>query len=129
MPGSKSSNKNSGKPARQLLFSEALLQSKVLPPAPAVLPPTRHHVMVGSALESTMDRILQEISAVARRLEWLDSAMISWTADTKSRILGIEQRVTTIETQVASSQDRDQELLFLRSKMTDFEDRSQRDSV
>ncbi|KAJ1090446.1 hypothetical protein NDU88_003578 [Pleurodeles waltl] len=91
------------------------------------------------AQESTMDRVLQEISAVGRRLEELDSAMIFLTADTKSirldiagfqtRVLGLEQQVTTIDTQVASSQDRDQELLFLRSKMTDLEDRTRRDNV
>ncbi|KAJ1183228.1 hypothetical protein NDU88_000053 [Pleurodeles waltl] len=86
-----------------------------------------------------MDRILQEISVVGRRLEAMDSAMISLTADTKSIrldiasfqtcVLGLEQRVTTIEAQVTSSQDRDQELLFLHSKMMDLEDRSRRDNV
>ncbi|KAJ1090300.1 hypothetical protein NDU88_003433 [Pleurodeles waltl] len=139
MPGSRSSNKNLGKPARQLLFSEALFQSKVPPPTSAALPPARHHAMADSAQESTMDRILQEILAVGRRLEEMDSAMVSLTAETKSicldiagsqtRVLGLEQRVTTVEAQVASSQDRDQELLFLRSKMTDLEDRSRRDNV
>ncbi|KAJ1149615.1 hypothetical protein NDU88_002422 [Pleurodeles waltl] len=139
MPGGKSSNKNSGKPARQLLISQALLQSKVLPPTRVTLPPARYHAMADSAHEPIMDRILQEISAVGRRLEGMDSAMISLTADTKSIrldsagfqtcVLGLEQRVTTIEAQVASSQGRDQELLFLRSKMTDLEDRSRRDNV
>ncbi|KAJ1128379.1 hypothetical protein NDU88_006758 [Pleurodeles waltl] len=95
--------------------------------------------MADSAQESTMDRIFQEISAVGRRMEGLDSAMISLTADTKSihldiagfqtRVLGLEQWVTMIEAQVASSPDRDQELLFLYSKMMDLEDRSQRDNV
>ncbi|KAJ1099276.1 hypothetical protein NDU88_004378 [Pleurodeles waltl] len=95
--------------------------------------------MADSAQESTMDHILQEISAVGRWLEGMDSAMVSLTAETKSirldiagfqtRVLGLEQRVTTVEAQVASSQDRDQELLFLRSKMTYLEDRSRRDNV
>ncbi|KAJ1210028.1 hypothetical protein NDU88_005396 [Pleurodeles waltl] len=84
MPDGKSFNKNSGKPARQLLFTEALLQSKVPPPTLAAPPPARHHPMADSAQESTMDSILQEISVVGRRLEGLDSAMISLTADTKS---------------------------------------------
>ncbi|KAJ1194616.1 hypothetical protein NDU88_003904 [Pleurodeles waltl] len=139
MPGGKSSNKNSGKPARQLLFSEALLQSKVPPPTPAALPPAQHHAMADSIQEPTMDLILQEISAVGRRLEGMDSAMVSLTAETKSiRLdiagfqtcaLGFEQQVTTVEAQINSSRDRDQNLLFLRSKMTDLEDRSRRDNV
>ncbi|KAJ1180773.1 hypothetical protein NDU88_005989 [Pleurodeles waltl] len=72
-------------------------------------------------------------------LEGMDSAMVSLTAEAKSirldiegfqtRVLGLEQQVTTIEAQVASSRDRDQELLFLCSKMTDLEDRSRRDNV
>ncbi|KAJ1151615.1 hypothetical protein NDU88_004395 [Pleurodeles waltl] len=58
--------------------------------------------MMDLAQESTTDRILQEISAVGRRLEGLDSAMICLTADTKSVcldiagfqtcVLGLEQR-------------------------------------
>ncbi|KAJ1181396.1 hypothetical protein NDU88_006603 [Pleurodeles waltl] len=64
----------------------------------------------------------------------MDRAMASLTAETKSihmdiasfqtRVLGLEQRVTTVE-----AQDRDQELLFVRSKLTDLEDRSRRDNV
>ncbi|KAJ1117139.1 hypothetical protein NDU88_005339 [Pleurodeles waltl] len=60
--------------------------------------------MVDSAQESTMDLIVEEISAVGRRLEGMDSAMVSLTAETKSirldiagfqtRVLGLEQRVT-----------------------------------
>ncbi|KAJ1179596.1 hypothetical protein NDU88_004830 [Pleurodeles waltl] len=45
--------------------------------------------MADSAHESTMDRILQEISAVGLRLEGLDSTMISLTADTKSIRTGV----------------------------------------
>ncbi|KAJ1197854.1 hypothetical protein NDU88_001699 [Pleurodeles waltl] len=89
MPGGRSSNKNSGKLVRQLLFSEALLHSKVPPPTPAALPPARHHTMADAAQESTMDRILQEISAVGRRLEGMDSATVSLTGETKSIRLDI----------------------------------------
>ncbi|KAJ1198640.1 hypothetical protein NDU88_002479 [Pleurodeles waltl] len=138
MPDSRSSNKNSGKPVRQLLFSEALLQTKVPHPTTAALPPATHHAMVDSAQESTMDHIRQEISVVGRRLEGIDGAMVSLTGETKyihldiagfqTSVLGLEKRVTTVEAQVASSQDRDQEL-FLCSKMTDLEDRSRRDNV
>ncbi|KAJ1155757.1 hypothetical protein NDU88_008486 [Pleurodeles waltl] len=139
MPGGRSSTKNSGKPARQLLFSEDLLHSKVPPSAPLAQQAARHHTMTDSVQESTMDCILQEISAVGRRLKGMDNAMASLTAETKSirwdiagfqsRVMGLEQQVTTVEAQVASSQDRDQELLYLRSKMTDLEDRSRRDNV
>ncbi|KAJ1215970.1 hypothetical protein NDU88_003576 [Pleurodeles waltl] len=65
--------------------------------------------------------------------------MTSLTAETKSirldiagsqsRVMGLEQRVTMVEAQAATSQDRDQELLYLRSKLTDLENRSRRDNV
>ncbi|KAJ1091619.1 hypothetical protein NDU88_004736 [Pleurodeles waltl] len=86
-----------------------------------------------------MDRILQEISAVGCRLEGMDSMMISLTDDTKSMRLDmarfqstvttLEQRVMTVETQAALASDRDQELLYLRSKVIDLKDRSRRDNV
>ncbi|KAJ1198122.1 hypothetical protein NDU88_001966 [Pleurodeles waltl] len=47
----------------------------------------------------------------------------------QSRVLGLEQRVSLVETQVASSRDQHQELLYLRSKLTDLEDRSRRDNI
>ncbi|KAJ1101864.1 hypothetical protein NDU88_006928 [Pleurodeles waltl] len=66
MPGRRSSHKNTGKPARQLLFSEALLQAKGVPPPMATQPSAAHQEMADPAQESTVDRILQEISAVGR---------------------------------------------------------------
>ncbi|KAJ1141947.1 hypothetical protein NDU88_008275 [Pleurodeles waltl] len=139
MPGGQSSHKNSGKPARQLLFSGGLLQTKGAPPTLAAQPSATHHDMADSAQESTMDRIPQEILAAGRRLEGMDSAMVSLTAETKSirmeiasfqtRVLGLEQRVSKVEAHASSFQDRDQEILFLRSKLTDLEDRSRRDNV
>ncbi|KAJ1218852.1 hypothetical protein NDU88_006424 [Pleurodeles waltl] len=87
----------------------------------------------------SMDRILQEISAVGRKLEGMDNAMVALTAETRSmrleiagfqsQISGLDHRVTTVETQVASWTDRDQELLHLRSKLTDLEDRSRRNNI
>ncbi|KAJ1162000.1 hypothetical protein NDU88_002480 [Pleurodeles waltl] len=69
----------------------------------------------------------------------MDNEMASLTAETKSirldiagfqsRVMGQEHRVTMVEAQVASFRDRDQELLYLRSKLTDLEDRSRRDNV
>ncbi|KAJ1189778.1 hypothetical protein NDU88_006520 [Pleurodeles waltl] len=56
-----------------------------------------------------MDRILQEISAVNRKLEGMDNAMVALTAETTSMRLDIagfqsqmsvpDQRVATVETQ------------------------------
>ncbi|KAJ1217765.1 hypothetical protein NDU88_005355 [Pleurodeles waltl] len=139
MPGGRSSHKNTGKPAQQLLFSEALLQAKGVPPPMAAETSSAHQEMADPAQEPTMDRILQEISAVGRSMEGMDSAMVSMAAETKTihmeiasfqaRVLGLEQRVSKVEAHASSFQDRDQELLFLRSKLTDLEDRSRRDNV
>ncbi|KAJ1191550.1 hypothetical protein NDU88_000866 [Pleurodeles waltl] len=95
--------------------------------------------MADPAQEPTMDRILQEISSVGRRLEGMDNAMVSMAAETKSirteiasfqtRVLGLEQRVSKVEAHASSFQDRDQELLFLHRKLTDLEDRSRRDNI
>ncbi|KAJ1165056.1 hypothetical protein NDU88_005486 [Pleurodeles waltl] len=139
MPGGRSSHKNMGKPARQLLFSEVLLQVKWAPLQMATQPSTIHQEMANPAQEPTMDRILQEISAVGCRLEGIDNAMVSMAVETKSirtdiasfqtRVLGLEQRVLKVEAHASSFQDRDQELLFLLSKLTDLEDRSRRDNI
>ncbi|KAJ1108155.1 hypothetical protein NDU88_005537 [Pleurodeles waltl] len=69
----------------------------------------------------------------------MDASIISWTLETKSmrsdtagfqsRVTGLEQRMRSLETQVAASQDRDQDLLYLRSKLTDMEDRSRKDNI
>ncbi|KAJ1192195.1 hypothetical protein NDU88_001507 [Pleurodeles waltl] len=69
----------------------------------------------------------------------MDSRMISLTEETKSmrldiagflsRVTTLEQQVTTVETQATLAVDRDQELLYLRSKVIDLEDRSHRDNV
>ncbi|KAJ1117936.1 hypothetical protein NDU88_006131 [Pleurodeles waltl] len=135
MPGSKSSNKHLGKPVRQLLFSEALSPA----PAPQEHPINQSCAMTDASQGATMDRILQEISAVGRRLEGMDSMMISLTEETKSvrldiagfqsRVTILEQRMMTVETQATLTADRDQELLYLRSKVIDLEDRSRRDNV
>ncbi|KAJ1118769.1 hypothetical protein NDU88_006956 [Pleurodeles waltl] len=131
MPCRKTSSKHPGKPSRQLLFSE--------------VPPTEEHSltpsssMAESTQGATMDGILQEISAVGRKLEDMDSAMASLTVATKSmrmniagfqtQVTGLEQRVTMVETRIASWVERDQELLYLSCKLIDLEDRSHRDNI
>ncbi|KAJ1110056.1 hypothetical protein NDU88_007411 [Pleurodeles waltl] len=88
---------------------------------------------------ATTERILQEISAVSRKLEGMDNAMVALTAETRSKrldiasfqsqISGLDQRVAAVETQIASWTDRDLELSHLCSKLTDLEDRSRRNNV
>ncbi|KAJ1199178.1 hypothetical protein NDU88_003016 [Pleurodeles waltl] len=80
--------------------------------------------MADTSQSSTMDRILQEISAVGLRLNGVDSMMTSLTEDTKSmrldiagfqtRVIVLEQRVTIVETQAVLASDSDQKLLYLR---------------
>ncbi|KAJ1214546.1 hypothetical protein NDU88_002164 [Pleurodeles waltl] len=121
MPDGRSSHKNTGKPAQQLLFSEALLQAKGVPPPTKALTSAAHQEMADLAQEPTMDHILQEIFEVCRRLEGMDSAMVSMAAETKSicteiasfqtRLVGLEQQVSKVEAHASSFQDRDQELL------------------
>ncbi|KAJ1148473.1 hypothetical protein NDU88_001308 [Pleurodeles waltl] len=136
MPRGKAAGKPTGKTARQLLLSEALRQQKH-PPTEVLQPPRAN--MADDMQGATMDRILQEISAVGRKLEGMDNAMVALTAETRSirldiaglisQISGLDQRVATVETQMASWTDRDLELSHLRSKLTDLEDRSRRNNV
>ncbi|KAJ1143618.1 hypothetical protein NDU88_009924 [Pleurodeles waltl] len=86
-----------------------------------------------------MDRILQEISAVGPKLEGMDNAMVTLTAETRSmrleiagfqsQISRLDHRVAAVESLVALQTDRDQELLHLRNKLTDQEDRSRRNNI
>ncbi|KAJ1115152.1 hypothetical protein NDU88_003378 [Pleurodeles waltl] len=88
---------------------------------------------------TTMDRILQEITAVSRRIEGMDASISSLTLVTKSmrsdiagfqfKVTGSEHRMGTLEGHMTTVQDRDQDLLYLRSKITDLEDRRQRDNI
>ncbi|KAJ1166808.1 hypothetical protein NDU88_007204 [Pleurodeles waltl] len=86
-----------------------------------------------------MDRILQEISAVGRKLEGMDNAMVALMAETRSmrleiagfqsQISGLDQQVTTVEAQAGSWTNRVQEHLHLRSRLTDLEDRSRTNNI
>ncbi|KAJ1136251.1 hypothetical protein NDU88_002668 [Pleurodeles waltl] len=87
--------KSSGKHSRQLLFSEAIAQPKTMaaqmvPPCPATSPADPQ------AME-TAYRILQEITAVGRRLEVMDSKISDLTvASTSIRadIAGFRETMT-----------------------------------
>ncbi|KAJ1212576.1 hypothetical protein NDU88_000231 [Pleurodeles waltl] len=69
----------------------------------------------------------------------MDASITSLTLETKSmrsdiasfqsRVTGLEQRMGSLEVQATMSRDRDQDLLYLRSKITDMEDRSRRDNI
>ncbi|KAJ1194023.1 hypothetical protein NDU88_003318 [Pleurodeles waltl] len=69
----------------------------------------------------------------------MDNAMVALTAEIRSmrleiagfqsQISGLDQRVTTVEAQATSWTDRDQELLHLRSRLTDLKDRSRRNNI
>ncbi|KAJ1213713.1 hypothetical protein NDU88_001345 [Pleurodeles waltl] len=139
MPNRKSSGKMSVKPARQLLFSEALQHSRPVASAPDPQLVDRPTLITGLEQDNTIERIPQEITAVGRRLEGMDSTMSTLAAETKSicldiasfqsRMTGLEQCVTAMEDHLNTVPERDQELLFLRSKLIDLEDRSHRDNV
>ncbi|KAJ1207352.1 hypothetical protein NDU88_002743 [Pleurodeles waltl] len=87
----------------------------------------------------TMEWILQEITAVSRRIEGMDASISSLTLETKSirtyiasfhsRVMGLEHRLGTLETHMFTIQDRDQDRSYLWNKVTDLEDRSRRDNI
>ncbi|KAJ1139899.1 hypothetical protein NDU88_006262 [Pleurodeles waltl] len=142
MPGSKPNHKPTSKPARQLLFSEALHHKSLTPTTtgPHISPPpTEPTTMSDKDQSTTMDRILQEITTVSLRIEGMDASITLLTLETKSmrsdiagfqsRVTGLEQRIGSLEAQATMSQDREQDLLYLRSKLTDMEDRSRRDNI
>ncbi|KAJ1188912.1 hypothetical protein NDU88_005668 [Pleurodeles waltl] len=88
-----------------------------------------------SALEAT-DRILQQIASVGRRLEAMDLKITDLTVASSSiraDIAGfretanaLDQRLTTVEDQVAALPDQEAELRSLRAKITNLEDKSPR---
>ncbi|KAJ1122608.1 hypothetical protein NDU88_001093 [Pleurodeles waltl] len=139
MATGKSGDKSSGKPARQLLFSEALHHSR---------PPASVHESQSTILftatdnpdqGTTMDRILEEITAMSRWLEGMDSNISTLEAETKTihldiegfqfRVSDLEQHVLALEDHLNTVPDQDWEFLFLCSKRIDLEERSRSDNV
>ncbi|KAJ1165819.1 hypothetical protein NDU88_006236 [Pleurodeles waltl] len=114
MPRGKTTGKALGKSARQLLFSEALRQKKHSSTADSSPPP--HAITSEDTQGVSMDRILQERSAVGRKLEGMDNAIAALTAETRSirleiagfqsQISGLDHRVAVVESQVALQTDR-----------------------
>ncbi|KAJ1175482.1 hypothetical protein NDU88_000770 [Pleurodeles waltl] len=130
MPGSKTNQKPTDKSARQLLFSEALHHRRPIstitgphsPPSP-----TQSTTISDKEQSITMEKILQEITALSRRIEGMDASLSSLTLETKSmrsdiagfqtRVTGLEHRMGSLETQMTTYRDRDQDLLYHRSKL------------
>ncbi|KAJ1200847.1 hypothetical protein NDU88_004668 [Pleurodeles waltl] len=87
--------------------------------------------------ESTMERILQEVTAVSRCLEGMDTKISELAAKTKSirndqasfhdGLVAVKRRLAAVEGHLSTIPDRDQELLYLRNKLTGLEDRRRRD--
>ncbi|KAJ1089769.1 hypothetical protein NDU88_002914 [Pleurodeles waltl] len=107
---------------------------------PQTSPPSNESTTMSDKDHSTtMDRILQEITTVSRRIEGMDASITLLTLETKSmrsdiagfqsRVTGLEQHMGSLETQVNMSQEREQDFLYLRSKLTDMEDRSRRENI
>ncbi|KAJ1194619.1 hypothetical protein NDU88_003907 [Pleurodeles waltl] len=123
--------------ARQLHFSEALQHSRPTTEGPPLM--ALPHTTARLEQETNTKRILQEITAVGQRIKRMDFAISSLMPETKSmrldignfqsRVSGLEQHVTIMEDHLNTGQDRDQELLYLLSKLVDLEDRSRGDSV
>ncbi|KAJ1116609.1 hypothetical protein NDU88_004815 [Pleurodeles waltl] len=83
--------KPSGKPARQLLFSEDISQQHTM---------TSPETSTGQRQDTLMEPILQEITKVGRWLEGMDTKIPDLAAESRSiriAIAGFEGRVTGIE--------------------------------
>ncbi|KAJ1183903.1 hypothetical protein NDU88_000713 [Pleurodeles waltl] len=89
MSSGKQSGKSAGKPARQLLFTEALFHSHPMANAQGSSLLGLPETVTDQAPEGTMERILREITAARRRLEGMDSNISALTAETKSICLDI----------------------------------------
>ncbi|KAJ1199088.1 hypothetical protein NDU88_002926 [Pleurodeles waltl] len=132
MPSGKATGISSGKQAQQLLFSEAVQLTRPASSAAGPNPPAQPPTISDTEQTKTMERILQEISAVSRRLEGMDTVTTSLITETKSmhldiagfksRVTGLEHRVVTLETHIHTVQDRDKDLMYLCSKLTDLDD-------
>ncbi|KAJ1181450.1 hypothetical protein NDU88_006657 [Pleurodeles waltl] len=133
MPSGKSSSKHS----RQLLFSEAIAQPKVMAAQQSSSNPAP--VSADSRPLDSSDRILQEITAVGRRLEVMDLKVTELSAASafirmeiacfSEKVVDFDQHLSTVEDHIGMLPGHNAELLSLRDKITDLEDWSRRDNV
>ncbi|KAJ1210284.1 hypothetical protein NDU88_005650 [Pleurodeles waltl] len=86
-----------------------------------------------------MDRILQEITVVGRRLEGMDTKISVLAAQSRSirsdiasfqdKVTNMDRRLFLMEDKLNSLPNRDQEWQCFRDKFTDLEDQSGRDNI
>ncbi|KAJ1143708.1 hypothetical protein NDU88_010013 [Pleurodeles waltl] len=108
------------------------MAAQTTPPYPPSLPPYSHSMEMA-------DRILLVIAAVGCRLEAMDSKISDLTvastsiradiAGFRETVTDLDQRLTTVEDQVAALPDHEEELRSLCAKVIDLEDRSRRDNI
>ncbi|KAJ1105734.1 hypothetical protein NDU88_003139 [Pleurodeles waltl] len=131
MPSRKAYGKPGCKPTWHFLFSEALHQPRSIAMEGGT--PSPGHSSTNS--NSKQDYAVE----VGCRIEGLDSNISALAAETKSihldtvgfqnRVTDLEHRITTVEAHLNVIPDGNQELLFLRSKVIDLEDRSRRNNA
>ncbi|KAJ1192277.1 hypothetical protein NDU88_001588 [Pleurodeles waltl] len=132
-------DKSSCKTARQLLHPKALAHQR---PELHQQPPPVSDALdahMGTQPDSTMDHILQEITAVGNRLEGMDTKISELAAKSCSIctaiagfqdwVKGLDHSLSKVENKLNQPLDKDQELQYLRDKLTDLKDRSRRDNV
>ncbi|KAJ1100551.1 hypothetical protein NDU88_005633 [Pleurodeles waltl] len=133
MPGGKSS----GRHCHQLLFSEAIATPR--PMAAPVTPPSSAVQLADPRPSDATDRILQEITAVGRRLEAMDLKISDLSAASTSiwadiarfqvTVTDLDQCLTTIEDHIVALPVWGAEIQSLWAKITHLEDRTRRDNV
>ncbi|KAJ1097869.1 hypothetical protein NDU88_002985 [Pleurodeles waltl] len=132
-------DKTVGKHTRQLLFSEAISQPRPMA-SPAIHATSSSMASAHDAHSDTAtESILQEIAAVSRCLEAMDSRITDLSAVSQSiqsdiasfheKVTNLDYRLTEIEGQLAVLPERDSKLKLLHAKLTDLEDRSRRNNV
>ncbi|KAJ1175703.1 hypothetical protein NDU88_000990 [Pleurodeles waltl] len=86
----------------------------------------------------SMERILQEITAVGRGLEGMDTKILDLEESRSIRndigsfqdkVTNIDHRLSLVEDKLNSSPNRDHELQYIRDIITDLKDLGRRDNV
>ncbi|KAJ1153511.1 hypothetical protein NDU88_006270 [Pleurodeles waltl] len=76
-----------------------------------------------------MERNLQEITAVGKRLEGMDSKIHADIASFHNKLIGLDHRISLVQDKLNTPSPVNEELQYLRDKLTDLGDRSCRDNV